>query len=71
MKLKTSEVIEIATTKFIGILQQAVQAATTKRHPLGPASNLPSEIYLQLPPGGYPIVVKYNISYHFIKSNAW
>jgi hypothetical protein len=44
MKLKTSEDIEIATTKFIGILQQAAQAATPKRHPLRPASNLPSEI---------------------------
>jgi hypothetical protein len=44
MKLKTCEDIEIATTKFIGILQQAAQAATPKRHPLSPASNLPSEI---------------------------
>jgi hypothetical protein len=40
MKLKTSE----DTTKFMGILQQAAQAATPKRHPLSPASNLPSEI---------------------------
>jgi hypothetical protein len=44
MKLKTCEDIEIATIKFIGILQQAARAATPKRHPLSPASNLPSEI---------------------------
>jgi len=44
MKLKTCEDIEIATTNFIGILQQAAQAATPTRHPLSPASNLPSEI---------------------------
>jgi hypothetical protein len=44
MKLKTCEDIEIATTTFIGILQQAAQAATPKRHPISPASNLPSEI---------------------------
>jgi len=44
MRLKTCEDIEIATTNFIGILQQAALAATPKRHPLSPASNLPSEI---------------------------
>jgi len=44
MKLKSCEDIETATTNFIGILQQAAQAATPKRHPLSPASNLPSEI---------------------------
>jgi hypothetical protein len=44
MKLKTIEDIEIATTKFISILQQAAQAATPKKHTLSPASNLPSEI---------------------------
>jgi hypothetical protein len=30
MKLKTSEDIEVATTKFISILMQAAQAATPK-----------------------------------------
>jgi len=44
MKLKTHEDIEIATNKFIGILQQAAQVTTPKRHPLSPASNLPSDI---------------------------
>jgi hypothetical protein len=44
MKLKTCQDIEIATTKFIDILQQDAQAATPKRHPLSPASNLLSEI---------------------------
>jgi hypothetical protein len=44
MKLKTCEDIEIATTNFIGILQQAAHAATPKRYPLSPARNLPSEI---------------------------
>jgi len=44
MKLKTNEDIETATTKFIGILQQTAQVATPKRHPLSPASNLPSDI---------------------------
>jgi hypothetical protein len=44
MKLKTYEDIEIATTNFIGILQQAAQAATLKRHPLSPARNLPYQI---------------------------
>ena len=44
MKLKTCKDIEIATANFIGILQQAAQAATPKRHPLSPARNLPSEI---------------------------
>jgi hypothetical protein len=44
MKLKTHKDTEIATTKFIGILQQAAQVATPKRHPLSPFSNLPSDI---------------------------
>ena len=44
MKIKTCEDIEIATTNFIGILQQAAQAATPTRHPLSPTSNLPYEI---------------------------
>ena len=44
MKLKTYEDIEIATTNFIGFLQQAAQAATPKRHPLSPARNLPYQI---------------------------
>jgi hypothetical protein len=44
MKLKSRQDIETAATNFIGILQQAAQAATPKRHPLSPADNLPSEI---------------------------
>jgi hypothetical protein len=44
MKLKSCEDIETATTNIMGILQQAAQAATPKRHPLGPVRNLPSEI---------------------------
>jgi len=43
-KLKTCEDIETATSNFIGILRQAALAATPTRHPLRPASNLPSEI---------------------------
>jgi hypothetical protein len=44
MQLKTCEDIETATAQFIGVLQQAAQAATPKRHPLHPASNLPLDI---------------------------
>jgi hypothetical protein len=44
MELKSREDIEIATTNITGILQQAAQAATPKRHPLSPARNLTSEI---------------------------
>jgi hypothetical protein len=44
MQLKTYEDIETATAQFIGVLQQAAQAATLKRHALRPASNLPLDI---------------------------
>ena len=44
MKLKTSEDIEVATTNFIAILQQAAKAATPPRRPSNPTSHLPSEI---------------------------
>jgi hypothetical protein len=44
MKLKTSDDVEMDTTKFIGVLQQAAQVATPVRNPLRPTCNLPSEI---------------------------
>jgi len=44
MKLKTSEDIEIATFKFVGILQDAAQVATPKRNSFSPVNNLPSDI---------------------------
>ena len=44
MKLKTCEDIEKVTSIFIGILQHAAKAATPKRNPSSPVSNLPSDI---------------------------
>jgi hypothetical protein len=44
MKLKTWEDIDIDTSTFIGILQQAGQAATPTQHPFNTVSNLPSVI---------------------------
>jgi len=44
MKLKTREDIGKATSMFIGILQHAAKAATPKRNPSSPVSNLPSDI---------------------------